>query len=333
MNTLHSMPVHRNRWLPTPGNVLLVLLAMSLMWATSPRATAREIRTEPQVISTVSGGVMTYQASLTFSDGTPINAPISMIFRLYDARTGGTLVWEEQWPEVQVYDGMVDVLLGTHTPIPPSSAAAPSLFLGVSIGTDPEMSPRLQIGMVPIAQLALGVADQAITRAKIVDGAIDGAKIAHSAVSSVHITNSTIVGEDLAASGFGPSNRGLTNFIPIPKTSIPAEDLTNVGSRDWASWDLSGIVPPGTTAVLIYGYAGDVNGDQAFSEIRFNGFATTNPHEGMYAIVPQGPQSGVYQGIVSLDHTRRLYYKITASGSNTFSTGWKVLGYWEPAQR
>ncbi len=104
-----------------------------------------------------------------------------MSFRLYAAATGGTALWTEQWTGsngVQVSDGLFNVMLGSLTPIPQNVVAANSnLFLGITAGTDDEMSPRAQLGNVPFATQALSIPDGIVTGAKIADGAVTAIKL------------------------------------------------------------------------------------------------------------------------------------------------------------
>jgi hypothetical protein len=51
------------------------------------------------------------------------------------------------------------------------------LWLGITVGTDDEMTPRVQLGSVPFAVQALTVPDGSITTAKIADGAVTQAKL------------------------------------------------------------------------------------------------------------------------------------------------------------
>ena len=104
-----------------------------------------------------------------------------MIFRLYSQGTGGAPLWEEQWTGsngVQVSDGLFNVMLGSLAPIPASLITSnSSLFLGITVGTDDEMAPRVQLGSVPFAVQALTVPDGSVTTAKIADGAVTTAKL------------------------------------------------------------------------------------------------------------------------------------------------------------
>ena len=73
-------------------------------------------------------------------------------------------------------------MLGSLTPIQLSVISNQSaLFLGVTVGTDDEMAPRVQLGSVPFAVQALTVPDGSVTTAKIADGAVTQAKLATTA--------------------------------------------------------------------------------------------------------------------------------------------------------
>jgi hypothetical protein len=108
---------------------------------------------------------------LADANGAPITNTVNMVFRLYGAASGGAPLWEEQWTgsnAVQVSDGLFNVMLGSLTPIPQSVITGNSnLFLGITVGTDDEMTPRVQLGSVPFAVQALTVPDGSITKAKL----------------------------------------------------------------------------------------------------------------------------------------------------------------------
>jgi hypothetical protein len=79
---------------------------------------------------------------------------------------------------VRVSDGLFNVMLGSLTTIPSSLVTShSSLFLGITVGTDDEMSPRVQLGSVPFAVQALTVPDGSVTTAKIADRAVTQAKL------------------------------------------------------------------------------------------------------------------------------------------------------------
>ena len=81
-----------------------------------------------------------------------------MSFRLYNSASGGTPLWTENWggsDSVKVSDGLFNVMLGSLTTIPESVFQLySSLWLGITIGTDDEMAPRVLMGSTPYSYVA-----------------------------------------------------------------------------------------------------------------------------------------------------------------------------------
>jgi len=153
---------------PHPGTLIVTLLVVAgLLWANSVGALPLRA---PAAAST-STGTIAYQGRLADADGNPITNTVNMEFRLYDVASGGVFLWEEQWTGsngVQVSDGLFNVMLGSLTQIPQSVITGhDSLFLGITVGTDDEMTPRVQLGSVPFAVQALTVPDGSITGDKL----------------------------------------------------------------------------------------------------------------------------------------------------------------------
>ncbi len=167
------------RWLlPTPGNALFTLLVVaSLFWATGAGALPLKAPT----LAGDSTTTISYQGRLADSSGDPITTGpegIGMQFQLYNTDTGGSSLWEEPHTAVPVEDGLFHVLLGSTNPIPVSLLANNStLWLGITVGSDSEMTPREQIASVPYAMIASSVADGSITTEKIADEAVTQAKL------------------------------------------------------------------------------------------------------------------------------------------------------------
>ncbi len=83
----------------------------------------------------------TYRGILLTSGGTIVNTSINITFRIYDVSTGGTAIWSEV-QNVQVSNGVFNVHLGEITPFPSTLFDKESLYIGVQVGIDSEMSPR-----------------------------------------------------------------------------------------------------------------------------------------------------------------------------------------------
>ncbi|MBI4597339.1 MAG: hypothetical protein HY737_02930 [Candidatus Omnitrophica bacterium] len=93
--------------------------------------------------------VIRFQGDARDSNGVPLEGPYTMTFRIYDAQTAGTTLWEETQPNVAIAGGQFSVLLGQATPLNIEWNSA--RWLSIQVSTDPELSPRQQITSVPMA--------------------------------------------------------------------------------------------------------------------------------------------------------------------------------------
>ena len=105
-----------------------------------------------------------YQGQLTDSaTGDPITDPgLSMTFRIYDAATGGTALWEEEHSSVPVANGIYNVLLGAGTTtvgtFDPSLFSADNRWLEVEIEYE-IFDPRQEVTSVAYAFTAATAGD------------------------------------------------------------------------------------------------------------------------------------------------------------------------------
>jgi hypothetical protein len=148
--------------MPNLGSVVLVLVLLSAF-----PIIASSIHTSNSSSLTT----IPYQGRLADTAGSPITDKVNMEFRVYEVPTGGVPLWEEYWTganAVNVSDGLFSVMLGSMgTGLADVVQAHDELYLGVTIGTDSEMEPRVQLGSVPFSIQALTVPDGSITTAKL----------------------------------------------------------------------------------------------------------------------------------------------------------------------
>jgi hypothetical protein len=199
-------------WLPSRGNVLFTtLVALALVYGVPRNALPAGVL--PQSGTSISA--IGYQGRLTDTSGVPINSTdVPMTFRLYNVATGGAPLWQEAWPSVPVTNGLFNVMLGGKTSIPQTVFSTNNdLWLGITIGSDAEMTPRVQLGSVPYAIQALTVTDKSITTAKITDAAVGTGQIADSAVSTAKLmagavtqTQAVLGATDLTTSSSTPQD-------------------------------------------------------------------------------------------------------------------------------
>ncbi|MBP7963346.1 MAG: hypothetical protein KBG20_15835 [Caldilineaceae bacterium] len=151
--------------------IFTIVLVFSLLWAQNVGALTLGAATAGTSTSTIA-----YQGRLADSDGIPLTKTLNMSFRLYSVASGGVALWTEQWTGsngVQVSDGLFNVMLGSLDPIPQSIITGnDSLFLGITVDADDEMSPRVQLGSVPFATQALSVPDGSITLDKMASAGV-----------------------------------------------------------------------------------------------------------------------------------------------------------------
>ena len=99
--------------------------------------------------------MMGYSGYLTDNQGEPINGSLSMVFRIYDAETGGNLVFGETKSSVPVENGFFSVVLSTNSAsggmdLEEIFSTYTTLYLEVEVDSDP-LSPRQRLSPVPWA--------------------------------------------------------------------------------------------------------------------------------------------------------------------------------------
>ncbi len=89
-----------------------------------------------------------YQGMLTDSLDSPITDTLNMTFKIYDDSTSGTKIWEESQSNVEVIDGLFNVILGSINPLD-SLSFDQTYWLEVEVGT--QTMPRISFASVAYA--------------------------------------------------------------------------------------------------------------------------------------------------------------------------------------
>ncbi len=151
----------RRHFVPNVGTVLAVVLLLFVYqsWAApQDMAPASPVLAASTVaLSGITPGTISYQGTLTSALGEPANGTVAMTFRLYSVPTGGSALWTEAHTganAVPVSTGLFHVQLGSLTPISSEIWENEDLYLGITIGSDGEMSPREQVGDVPSSMVS-----------------------------------------------------------------------------------------------------------------------------------------------------------------------------------
>src|SRR5438105_2766010 len=97
--------------------------------------------------------LLTEQGRLLDKNGNPVTGTITIAFAVYDQASGGAPIWSET-QNVSLDDGYFSALLGEGTALPPALFNGQARYLGVKVGSDPEMTPRQTVVSVPYAVVA-----------------------------------------------------------------------------------------------------------------------------------------------------------------------------------
>jgi hypothetical protein len=156
-----------------------------------------------------------FQGRLTNAGGTSVpDASYSVVFTIYDAASGGISKWTET-QSVTTSGGLFAVLLGTVSPVSDTVFNSATRYLGVKVGTDPELTPRTRLVSVPFSE-----------RVSTVDGSTGG-----SISGNINLDVSTATTGNILKGG-GPflHNFGTENlFVGSYAGNLTMSGTQNVG--------------------------------------------------------------------------------------------------------
>ena len=189
-----------------------------------PTKTAMPVKTTTKAVAGVTDaitipGLLSYQGKLTTDTAghaVPDTA-YSVSFRLYTVASGGSSFWDED-QTVWTKHGLFSVLLGSVTRIS-SVPDSGTLYLGMKVNADPEMTPRLQIASAAYSFLARK-ADTA--NYAVGTGAADSARIATNSYNSAKLQ-----GEDTTAFVRAGQANSITSSMIVDSTILTADVAPN----------------------------------------------------------------------------------------------------------
>ena len=167
------------------------------------------------------------------------NGDYNLTFKLYNVQTGGTSLWNET-KTINVVGGIVNTQLGSVTPIP-SATFVEAAWLGITVSTGSELTPRIALSSVPYSFMSMNVPDGSITATKIANGEIvkslNGLKDNVNLVAGSNVTI-TPSGNNITINATGGSGgtiggTGTANYLPIftNSTTLGNSTLFDAGNR------------------------------------------------------------------------------------------------------
>jgi 6-phosphogluconolactonase (cycloisomerase 2 family) len=140
ISTRYTVPVRKSRRNPVAALGAVLMLCFILPFFLYPTHSVGAQFNEQ----------INYQGKLLDDTGTPVaDGSYSMVFSLYTVASGGSNIWTET-QSVPVTSGLFSAMLGSSTALTGVDFNQ-TLYLGVNIAGDGEMSPRKVLGAVPAA--------------------------------------------------------------------------------------------------------------------------------------------------------------------------------------
>ncbi len=141
---------------PATRRLLVAFLVTTLVTLGLSAATAVKVFSAPLRTVSVPTGVGFEGYVVDAVTGAPLNGPHDLTFQLYTVAESGTpLAWTNVLTDVTVTDGLYSVLLSSL----PVSEMDGDRWLGVTVDSATEISPRTRLGSVPFALNAQSAAE------------------------------------------------------------------------------------------------------------------------------------------------------------------------------
>jgi len=207
------------------------------------------------------------QGRLTDAGGNPLNGTYTVVFSIYDAPTGGTLLCGNLITSVNVTNGLFNHTLDLCSAL--HAFEGKQGYLGVKVGSDAEMTPRQPIYPVPYAYslragaVISGDIKQVLTGDGLVKAGVyghcgTGAGVTTRAFNNVNNlainVTGTAAGQCTIDFGFNVFDR----YYVATSTSSGARFVscyTAIGQPEelyCRNWDAAGVAQDGGIMVLVY---------------------------------------------------------------------------------
>jgi len=249
--------------------------------------------------------MINYQGKLMQPSGVPVpDGTYQMRFAIYSVPTGGTPLWSETNPNVQVKGGLFSVLLGSVNNLPANIFDSPDRWFGVTVGTDPEMTPRQRIVSVAYAVSAGTVLDGAVTTSKLADGAVTARKIANGAITMEKLAPGAVAAGSIAAGAITAVSLadGAVTAAKIADGSVTLPKMADEGWKDYTpAWTTWASPQPNIGNGQLTGKYLRL-GKTVFCRIGFNPGSTTSFGTGEWMFSLPLPATTFFSGTVGGDH-------------------------------
>ncbi|MBN1347962.1 hypothetical protein JXJ21_01000 [candidate division KSB1 bacterium] len=261
--------------------------------------------------------LINYQAVLTDATGIPINDTRAIEFRIYEDETGGTPSWTET-QTVAIDRGLLNVLLGSITPLPYSLFDGNDKFLALKVGTDAEMIPRKKLVSMAYAYHAHNTDNFSGMNVSGFARSVDGVSPDDGNIDLIAGSNVTITPDNsnhritISASG-GTGGDDLGNHVATKNIQLNSHWLSGDGNNEGVFVDGNGDVGIGTSP----GYKLHVAGTS---------YANTDLRAGRN-VITGSPSSSYQDGDIVATRALVADYKVLSSGNIESLQGSIIANY------
>ncbi len=228
---------------PTLFKTSFSVIAVAVLVLAGSLLAAPDAQAAPGINQTIN-----FQGKLANPNGTNLaNGTYSVVFALYTASSGGSPIWTET-QNVTTTAGLFRISLGSVDTLSGVNFNQDSLYLGMTVESDSEMSPRLQFSAVPYAFNAKQVNGLSVTN----NG---GNSLNIAANKGLTVSNTlTLTGVDSSSINFGSG--GTVCYTDASCVTADSLDFSHLA--DSMSLDVSTSINLGSNNLSLAG-TGQVN--------------------------------------------------------------------------
>jgi len=280
---------------------------------------------------------ISYQGVLTNS-GTAANGKHLITVALYDAMSGGTMLYQES-QEITIAEGIFNIEIGSQSPIPLTLAFDLPYYLGVSVDGNAEMTPRIALSAAPyaltanVAELAKGLTPDARGVVTSINELAGPLRITGDSITTVteNGNNITIHARALPGATYTAGQGiSITNSVITATGGLPAGTILNSTLRwNGSGWtenpdmmsDINGNTQINGSATLGNGIGVDnITMNPGTGSVKINGFVT--------GVVKSSPIGVLSSGLVDLstDVTNVLQVIHGGTGLSNLTSGQLLVG-------
>ncbi len=304
--------------------ILLMALATTVMAADPPNS-------------------IVYQGRLADTSGTPITATVNVQFSIYSAPSGGTAWWDSTYSITPNTNGLFTQDVG---PIPTSVFTGIKLYLGIKVGSDPEMTPRQVMTSAPYSFQSLTLAPNSVTNITIATGAVSNTKLASGAVSEIKLAGNAVTTSKIASGAVSNSDlaTNAVTGVKVLNSSLTRSDIADepgivremgpggltIPTSGHVTIDSVSITVPGAGYVvaMAFGYGqfmSNASGLMGNVLLGFETLATTSPRQ-PYTVLGGGNQSIGANKFSWHSFASERTFAVSGAGKQTYyfnaSRGW-----------